>query len=104
MSEGATYSVVPFINKKALGSVAGIVGAGGNAGAVAAGFLFRGAIPWPTAFLVIGALVTVTAFLAFAVRFDSETETEARTALDAALADRRAGLAAGGAEPAEAAG
>ena len=27
MSEGATYSVVPFINKKALGSVAGIVGA-----------------------------------------------------------------------------
>ena len=28
MSEGATYSVVPFINKKALGSVAGIVGAG----------------------------------------------------------------------------
>ena len=105
MSEGATYSVVPFINKKALGSVAGIVGAGGNAGAVAAGFLFRGTIPWPTAFLVIGALVTVTAFLAFAVRFDSETETEARTALDAALAARRAGLAAGGgAEPAGAAG
>ena len=42
MSEGATFSVVPFINKRALGSVAGIVGAGGNAGAVAAGFLFRG--------------------------------------------------------------
>ena len=41
MSEGATYSVVPFVNKKALGSVAGIVGAGGNMGAVAAGFLFR---------------------------------------------------------------
>ena len=41
MSEGATFSVVPFINRKALGPVAGIVGAGGNAGAVAAGFLFR---------------------------------------------------------------
>lgn len=104
MSEGATFSVVPFINRKALGSVAGIVGAGGNAGAVAAGFLFRGAVPWPTAFLVLGALVTVTAFLAFAVRFSTETETEARTALDAALADRRAGLAAGGGAPAEAAG
>ncbi len=26
MSEGATFSVVPFINKKSLGSVAGIVG------------------------------------------------------------------------------
>ena len=104
MSEGATFSVVPFINRKALGSVAGIVGAGGNAGAVAAGFLFRGAVPWPTAFLVLGALVTVTAFLAFAVRFSTETETEARTALDAALADRRAGLAAGGVGAAEAAG
>lgn len=103
MSEGATFSVVPFINRKALGSVAGIVGAGGNAGAVAAGFLFRGAVPWPTAFLVLGALVTVTAFLAFAVRFSTETETEARTALDAALADRRAGLA-GGVGAAEAAG
>ena len=33
MSEGATFSVVPFINKKAIGSVAGIVGAGGNVGA-----------------------------------------------------------------------
>ncbi|MAG56051.1 MAG: MFS transporter, partial [Planctomycetes bacterium] len=29
MSEGATYSVVPFINKRALGAVSGIVGAGG---------------------------------------------------------------------------
>ena len=34
--DGATYSIVPFINKKALGSVAGIVGAGGNMGAVCA--------------------------------------------------------------------
>jgi NNP family nitrate/nitrite transporter-like MFS transporter len=44
MSEGATFSVVPFVNKKALGAVAGIVGAGGNAGAVAAGFLFKSGI------------------------------------------------------------
>ena len=103
MSEGATYSVVPFINKRALGSVAGIVGAGGNAGAVAAGFLFRGAIPWPTAFLVLGALVTLFAFLAFAVRFDTATETAARNALDEALAQRRGDvLPAGGV--AEAAG
>ena len=37
MSNGATYSVVPFVNKRALGAVAGIVGAGGNVGAVLAG-------------------------------------------------------------------
>ncbi len=40
MSNGATYSVVPFINQKAMGAVSGIVGAGGNVGAVLAGFLF----------------------------------------------------------------
>jgi NNP family nitrate/nitrite transporter-like MFS transporter len=76
MSEGATYAVVPFLNKRALGSVAGIVGAGGNAGAVAAGFLFKGQMPWPTAFFVLGAVVTTTAFLSFAVTFDSEAEGE----------------------------
>jgi len=78
MSEGATYSVVPFVNKKALGAVAGIVGAGGNAGAVAAGFLFKGSLEWPTALLILGGLVTACSFLAFVVRFNPETETEAR--------------------------
>ena len=102
MAEGATFSVVPFVNKKALGSVAGIVGAGGNAGAVAAGFLFRGAIPWPTAFLVLGALVTGAAFLVFAVRFSAAAELEERNALQAARARRNVGLA--GARPVEAAG
>ena len=90
MSEGATFSVVPFINKKALGSVAGIVGAGGNAGAVAAGFLFKAeAITWPTALFILGALVTCTSFLTFAVNFSEESETEARTATEAAIAERQ---------------
>lgn len=31
-SEGASYGVVPFVSKRALGIVAGFVGAGGNAG------------------------------------------------------------------------
>ncbi|MFG0297872.1 MAG: MFS transporter [Maioricimonas sp. JB045] len=90
MSEGATYSVVPFINKRALGSVSGIVGAGGNAGAVAAGFLFKAqAITWPTALLILGAIVTCVSFLTFTVRFSEEAEREAREATEAALADRR---------------
>lgn len=86
MSEGATYSVVPFINKRALGSVSGIVGAGGNAGAVAAGFLFKSeAISWSTAFFILGAIVTCCSFLSFAVTFSESAETDARTSMDAAI-------------------
>jgi len=38
MACGATYALVPFIDSKALGGVAGIIGAGGN-GAIAASIL-----------------------------------------------------------------
>nr|WP_243665036.1 hypothetical protein [Rhodothermus marinus] len=74
MSEGATYAVVPFLNRKALGSVTGIIGAGGNAGAVLAGFLFKGALPWNQALLVLGLIIVGVAFLAFAVRFSEADE------------------------------
>jgi NNP family nitrate/nitrite transporter-like MFS transporter len=77
MSEGATYAIVPFINKRALGAVAGIVGAGGNVGAVAAGLLFQGRIAWPTAFFILGTVVVLTSFLSFAVSFDSFAERDA---------------------------
>lgn len=94
MAEGATFTVVPFINKRALGSVAGIVGAGGNAGAVAAGFLFKtSAITWPTALFILGGLVTCVSFMAFAVNFSEAAETEAHVATQAALSQRRGELA-----------
>ncbi len=90
MSEGATYSVVPFINKKALGSVAGIVGAGGNMGAVAAGFLFRAeGISWPQALLYLGIGVFVISFATVFVTFTAEDEAKARVEHEAALAERR---------------
>ncbi len=84
MAEGATYSVVPFINKKALGAVAGVVGAGGNAGAVLAGFLFKGSIDWSQAFFIMGVVVTIASFLAFFVRFSTKQEDEERANLAAA--------------------
>ncbi len=91
MSEGATYSVVPFVNRKALGSIAGIVGAGGNMGAVAAGFLFRSeALTWPQALFVLGATVLVISFLAHIVRFSEADEKAAAVAHEAALDRRRA--------------
>ena len=91
MSEGATFSVVPFINRKALGSVAGIVGAGGNAGAVAAGFLFRmESLTFGDALLLIGIVVVAVAPLAFLVRFSPQREAEERSAMAGALARRNA--------------
>jgi len=81
MAQGATYAVVPLVNKKALGAVAGIVGAGGNAGAVVAGFLLKSSLEWPTALLCLGGLVTACSFLAFAVRFNPEAESAAKKEL-----------------------
>ncbi|HVL10532.1 MAG TPA: MFS transporter [Burkholderiaceae bacterium] len=70
MACGATYALVPFIDRKALGGVAGIVGAGGNVGAVAAGFLMKGVGDIAQTFWLLGLVVTVSALCALAVRFD----------------------------------
>jgi len=40
-AEGSTYGIVPYVNPAATGSISGIVGAGGNAGAVVFGLFFR---------------------------------------------------------------
>ncbi|MYE31274.1 MAG: MFS transporter [Chloroflexi bacterium] len=90
MSEGATFSVVPFVNRRALGSVAGIVGAGGNAGAVAAGFLFRAeSITTQDALLFLGGFVVLVSSLVLVVRFAPEVEAEERGRMLEALALRR---------------
>jgi len=92
MSNGATYAVVPFINKRAIGAVAGIVGAGGNVGAVLAGFLFKmESITWPQALLILGGLVTVSATLALAVRFSGVEEPLAARPAAASLVGVGAG-------------
>ena len=90
MSEGATYGIVPFINKKALGAVAGIVGAGGNAGAVAAGFLFRAeSITMQQGLLYLGVMITITSFATVFVRFSPAVQAAEKRAFDAALAERQ---------------
>jgi len=76
MANGATYSVVPLVNPRALGSVSGIVGAGGNVGAVLAGFLLTGGMAWPTALLVLGCAVLSVSFLAFLVQLAPSVEPD----------------------------
>ncbi|AUC76991.1 MFS transporter [Olleya sp. Bg11-27] len=105
MAEGATFSVVPFINKKAIGSVSGIVGAGGNVGAFLAAMLLKSksAVAEKAAiaanqglseeavkaaqsvassgavssgYFLIGFVVLVTGVTALAIKFSTEEEQE----------------------------
>ncbi len=85
MSNGATYAVVPFVNRKALGAVAGIVGAGGNVGSVLAGFLFKGSMPWTQALLWLGAIVTMISVFSVVVRFSEAEEHSAEREIAARL-------------------
>ncbi|MFL6673987.1 MAG: MFS transporter [Massilia sp.] len=83
MACGATYAVVPFVDPKALGGVAGIVGAGGNVGAVLAGFLMKGTGDLRHTLLILSALVVASSLCAIAVRFTiaaGETATTASAA------------------------
>jgi NNP family nitrate/nitrite transporter-like MFS transporter len=87
-SNGATYAVVPFVNRKALGAVAGIVGAGGNVGSVMASFLFKGSMPWTQALFVLGALITVVSLFAIMVRFSEAEESSAQHEIATRLSGR----------------
>lgn len=78
MAEGATFSVVPFISKKNLGAVAGIVGAGGNVGAVFyAQFLLRSGAPLQDCFMYFGILVSAIGLLGLGIRFSAADEAKA---------------------------
>jgi NNP family nitrate/nitrite transporter-like MFS transporter len=72
MACGATYALVPFVDRKSLGGVAGIVGAGGNVGAVAAGFLLKGTGSVQHTFALLGGFVIAGSLCALAVRFSAE--------------------------------
>jgi MFS transporter, NNP family, nitrate/nitrite transporter len=92
MACGATYSLVPFVNRKALGGVAGIVGAGGNVGAVAAGFLVKGSSSIQLALFILGVSVVLCAACALAVRFTQEQKADERQQYNDAL-ERKAARA-----------
>ncbi len=77
MSNGATYSVVPFINNKAVGAVSGIVGAGGNVGAVLAGLLFKSeSISYRESIFIIGVVVIVVSAVSLLLNVSKRTKEE----------------------------
>ena len=86
MACGVTFAVVPLIRPRAVGSVSGIVGAGGNLGAVLAAMLFKAeGLSGANAFLILGSMVAATSFCIFALPFResrvSVAEVEAMPAL-----------------------
>jgi MFS transporter, NNP family, nitrate/nitrite transporter len=97
MAEGATFTVVPFINKKCVGSVSGIVGAGGNAGAVLAGLLLKSqnkaataagqseAVGISNSFLILGGVIIFAGLATALVRFSAKDEEVAAKATKKAV-------------------
>jgi NNP family nitrate/nitrite transporter-like MFS transporter len=78
MACGVTYAVVPLVQPRAIGSVSGIVGAGGNVGAVCAGFLFKAeSLSGSRALSILGMAVAATAFSALLLRFREAEVPEA---------------------------
>lgn len=85
MAEGATYSVVPFVNRRSLGAVSGIVGAGGNVGAVCYAQLIRHTqVPLQDGFLYFGLAVACLGMLGFGIRFSPAMESMAHEEYQAA--------------------
>ncbi len=86
MSNGATYSVVPFLNTKAIGVVAGIVGAGGNVGAVLAGFLFKSEnLSYSDSLFIIGVVVIIVSALAFMLSLSSRLKEQTLADLQSSM-------------------
>lgn len=65
-AEGSTYGIVPYVDPPSTGSIAGIVGAGGNTGAVCFGLGFR-QLETKAAFRLMGYGVIGSAFASFLI-------------------------------------
>jgi len=69
MANGATYSLVPFISPIAVGSVAGIVGAGGNIGAMLIAFMFKAKAVNVTKDVIVNGVATTKTIIDYTAAF-----------------------------------
>ena len=64
-TEGTSYGMVPFLKPSQVGVAAGIVGAGGNTGAVVWSTMFKQIDHWPDVFFLIGLVAACSGLLSF---------------------------------------
>jgi len=88
MACGSLYALVPFIDRKVLGGVCGIIGAGGNIGGVAAGLLLRVTGQPQLCFMVLGLAAILCACGAASIRFSATHKLEEQALYDAAVHQR----------------
>ena len=62
-AEGSTYGIVPYVDSTCTGAISGIVGAGGNIGAVCLGFVFQNVDKTQNAFIIMSGMVCFSAVL-----------------------------------------
>jgi len=61
-AEGSSYGIVPYVDPPATGAIAGIIGAGGNTGAVCFGMGFR-ELEYKDAFIIMGVSIIASSVL-----------------------------------------
>jgi NNP family nitrate/nitrite transporter-like MFS transporter len=88
MACGSLYALVPFIDRKVLGGVCGIIGAGGNIGGVAAGLLLRFTGLPQLCFMVLGITAVMCAAGVLTIRFSAKHKQEEESLYAAAVAQR----------------
>jgi NNP family nitrate/nitrite transporter-like MFS transporter len=88
MACGSLYALVPFIDRKVLGGVCGIIGAGGNIGGVAAGLLLRFTGQPQLCFMVLGFAAILCACGAASIRFSASHKQAEQLLYDAAVMQR----------------
>ena len=65
-AEGSSYGIVPYVDPPVTGSIAGIIGAGGNTGAVCFGLGFR-QLDYKKAFVLMGSTIIASSALSLLV-------------------------------------
>jgi len=73
MAEGLHFGIVPYISRPALGVVSGMVGAGGNTGALIAGqFIVSSKSPLDDGFIRLGWIIIVVSLIMHGIYFPEE--------------------------------